>query len=196
MEQYKTFIQQMQIEDVPWNRLFTAYGTAETYPELFRILFEMKGEEEIKQAFHDVSNFEHQSTIFPPAPFAMIVLVRIFEQAIRTENNPAADMLAEKILSAFEYYAVVCHDAKLMEHADPLPDFAATLEAAVQLLPEDCSEDELEELFEDPDLIPDNLFYSFYFYAQIVIQTLLEVLERFDNPKYKVSEEKMKELIK
>ena len=57
-----------------------------------------------------------------------------------------------------------------MEHADPLPNFQDMLDRKY-LLSEEFDEEELEEVFEN--FIPDDLFYSLYYYSGMIISDIL-----------------------
>ena len=74
------------------------------------------------------------------------------------------------------YYADVCKYAEEMEHAQPLGHFWDLLDDE-NLLPEDCTEEELDEVFENPDVIPDELFYSFYYYSKVVLSQVEGILK-------------------
>ncbi len=80
-----------------------------------------------------------------------------------------------------------------MEHSQPLGNFSDMLDEKY-LLPEDCDEDELEEIFEDPDAIPDELFYSFYYYSKIVLSQVPEMLDK--SGKYADEKEIIKRALK
>ena len=44
------------------------------------------------------------------------------------------------------------------------------------LLPEDCTEEDLDQIFENPDAVSDELFYSFYYYSKIVLSQVPDEL--------------------
>lgn len=192
----KEYIKNLNIDDIPWNRMVTAYDTAENYPELLEILDEMKDLDEVKQALNKISDFEHQSTLYTPAPFAVVFLVRILEKAINIFDNPVAVWLADKLADEFVYYAEVCNETeKVMEHAEPLENMSDIMNENY-LLPEGVNlfdyddEDEFEELNEK--LFQKNLFYSLYYYTEKV---LLETLEIHDNGKLSIMKEKIRGIL-
>ena len=174
MDSFKEYIKSLNIEDIPWHRMITAYGTAENYPELFGILNEMRDLDAVKQAWDDISNFEHQCTMFPPAPFAVVFLVRIFKKAVNISNNPIAEWLAHKLAAEFRYYAEICSDAEKTEHAEKLPNLADALNDKY-LLPEEFDEEYIEILFENEDAIPPELFYSLYYYTKAALAEVTEI---------------------
>ena len=170
----KNYIDSLDRRSIPWNRMFTAYGTAEHYNELLSVLEETTDEEQWKKAFNRLSDFEHQSTMFPPAPFALVFLVRILQKLLQ---DASAYGIVKKLIDQFMYYAEVCCEAEEMEHAQPLSHFGDLLDDG-NLLPEDCTEEDLDEIFEDPDAISDELFFSFYYYAKIVLSQVPDILDQ------------------
>ena len=146
----KKYIDGLDIGSIPWNRMFTAYGTAENYAGLLQELGEIRDLGQWKKTFSRISDFEHQSTMFPPAPFALVFLVRILRKLIEDGD---ADDIAAKLIDQFTYYADVCSDAEEMEHAEPLGSFEDLLDDG-NLLPEDPTEDDLMAVYEDPDAVP------------------------------------------
>ena len=180
MENLKQYTDRLEIKDIPWNRMITAYETAEKYPEYLSILEEMKNLDEVKKAWNSISDFEHQSTLFTPAPFAVVFLVRIYKKAKQTDN-PVAEWLVDKLSDEFKYYLKVCDETEnAMEHADPLENMSDILNDKY-LLPEgfdldpEYDDDDEEEDIVDVDefiasLFPDNLFYSLYYYTRIILK--------------------------
>ena len=170
----KNYIDSLDRRSIPWNRMFTAYGTAEHYNELLSVLEETTDEEQWKKTFNRLSDFEHQSTMFPPAPFALVFLVRILHKLLQ---DGSAGGIAKKLTDQFIYYAEVCCEAEEMEHAHPLSHFEDLLDDG-NLLPEDCTEEDLDRVFEDPDAVSDELFFSFYYYAKIVLSQVPDLLDQ------------------
>lgn len=170
----KNYIDSLDRRSIPWNRMFTAYGTAEHYNELLSVLEETTDEEQWKKTFNRLSDFEHQSTMFPPAPFALVFLVRILQKLLQ---DASANGIVKKLIDQFMYYAEVCCEAEEMEHAHPLSHFEDLLDDG-NLLPEDCTEEDLDEIFEDPDAVSDELFFSFYYYAKTVLSQVPDILDQ------------------
>ena len=170
----KNYIDSLDRRSIPWNRMFTAYGTAEHYNELLSVLEETTDEEQWKKAFNRLSDFEHQSTMFPPAPFALVFLVRILQKLLQ---DASAYGIVKKLTDQFMYYAEVCCGTEEMEHAQPLSHFGDLLDDG-NLLPEDCTEEDLDEIFENPDAVSDELFFSFYYYAKIVLSQVPDILDQ------------------
>lgn len=168
----RKYIDSLEIEDIPWDRMATAYGTAKKYPQYLAVLDKMQDIRKMKKAFDKISDFEHQSTMFPPAPFAIVFLMRILEKAKQTDT-PEAEWIIEKFGEDFDYYLEICADADSTEHAEQLPNFSDMLNEKY-LLPKNATEDDLEEFFENPDSMPDDYFYSLYYYSEKVISGKLK----------------------
>lgn len=171
MDSIKEYIDNLKIENIPWDRMVTAYGTAEKYPEYLAVLDSMQNIDEMNETLNSVSDFEHQSTMCPPAPFALVFLKRIYEKAKNTDT-PEAEWIVKKFSKDFEYYLEICADADSMEHPKALENMSDILNENY-LIPEgvnifDCDEDEFEELNEK--LFQENLFYSLYYYSSIVLK--------------------------
>lgn len=167
MDSTKEYIKNLNIRDIPWNRMVAAYGTAENYPEYLCILDSMYDIDKMNEALDNVSDFEHQSTLFSPAPFALVFLLRIYKKA-KQANTPEAEWLVNELNKSFDYYLEICEDAEKMEHAEPFPEFSDILDEQY-LLPEDYTEDDLDEFYENfmPD---DEYFYSLYYYSGIILK--------------------------
>ena len=178
MDSIKEYIKNLNVDNIPWHRMVTAYETAEKYPEYLSILDEMKDIEEVKKAWNSISDFEHQSTLYTPAPFVIVFLVRIYEKA-KQMDNPVAKWLADKLSDEFRYYLQVCDETEnAMEHADPLENMSDILNDKY-LLPEGF---DLDPEYDDDDeddfdvdefivsLFPEDLFYSLYYYTRIILK--------------------------
>ena len=155
------FLSTFNVDDIPWNRLFTAYGTAENYPEYIGIIESMNSIDEMKEALERISDFEHQSTLFAPAPFTIAILLKVFKKA-KSLNTPEAIWLTETLSKDFEYYLEICSEAEQLEHAEVLP--IKEIFGEKYLLSNDSDEDDIEEFLENIDdmFIPDDYFYTLY----------------------------------
>ena len=171
----RNYIDSLEVNSVPWSRMFTAYGTAEHYPELLSELEHIRDIDRWKKFFNKISDFEHQSTLFPPAPFVLIFLVRQLQKLL--EEGKAEDIV-ERMIDQFGYYIGICRDAERMEHAHPLVRFSDLLDEE-NLLPERCTEEDLLAVFENPEAVPDALFYSFFYYSMIVLSQIPDILDRY-----------------
>jgi len=164
------YIETVQGSDIPWRRLTTAYGRATDFPTELDVLWNMESIETINAAGEELAqNIEHQSTLWHATPFAMIFLFRIFKKAQeeRTQNK-VAQYLAEQLVDLFSVIAECIRDGLLLEHADPLPCFEDMLNEEY-LWSEEYDEDEDVLRYEEEDVFPDDLFFSFYYYSLQVL---------------------------
>ena len=113
--------------------------------------------------------------MFPPAPVVLVFLVRILKKLIN-RDTANSDKLAKRLIEDFTYYAEVCNDAEQMQHAEPLSSFADMLDDKY-LLSDKVQEDEPIEIFDESYVIPDDLFYSFYYYSKIVLLEVPKILD-------------------
>ncbi|MDU5308974.1 MAG: hypothetical protein E6167_08895 [Varibaculum cambriense] len=164
------YIETVQVSDIPWHRLITTYGRATDFPTELDVLWNMESIETINAAGEELAqNIEHQSTLWHATPFAMIFLFRIFKKAQeeRTQNK-VAQYLAEQLVDLFSVIAECIRDGLLLEHADPLPCFEDMLNEEY-LWSEEYDEDEDVLRYEEEDVFPDDLFFSFYYYSLQVL---------------------------
>lgn len=162
----ENYIDNLKITEVPWSRLGTPYGSGENFPEYFEILenIEIKAEKQIKWGIEQISSeIEHQGTLWPVTPFAMIFLMRIFKEAVsKMRNNKLFCYLANELLNIFAIIAESYDITKEMGDSKPLYHFSDMLKEEY-LWPENCDEDEMDYDF------PDDLFYSFYYYSYQIL---------------------------
>ena len=160
----------VHVSDIPWHRLTTTYGRATDFPTELDVLWNMESIETINAAGEELAqNIEHQSTLWHATPFAMIFLFRIFKKAQeeRTQNK-VAQYLAEQLVDLFSVIAECIRDGLLLEHADPLPCFEDMLNEEY-LWSEEYDEDEDILRYEEEEVFPDDLFFSFYYYSLQVL---------------------------
>lgn len=170
MADNNNFIQTVKSDEIPWQRLTTAYGRASGFPKYFDVLSKMKDLEAINNAGEEIAiNIEHQSTLWHSTPFALIFLGRIFKQALdRRKQDNIADYLANELLELFIEIAEAIKGAEGLEHADQLPYFSDLLKEEY-LWSEEYDEDADELRYESDEVFPDDLFYSFYYYSYQVL---------------------------
>ena len=95
----------------------------------------------------------------------MVFLSRILEKALADSGqNPVAHFLAGELLDFFSCILQCFHDGDEMEHAEPLPLFSDLLKEEY-LWSEEYDEEEDEMRYEEDEVFPDDLFYSFYYYS-------------------------------
>ena len=167
----KQYIETVKVSDIPWHRLTTTYGRATDFPAHFEVLWDMKNVDVIDAAGEELAqNIEHQSTLWHATPFAMVFLLRIFKKALeeRTQNE-VAHYLVEQLVDLFTVIAECIRDGLMLKHADPLPSFADMLNEEY-LWSEEYDEDEDVLRYEEEEVFPADLFFSFYYYS---LQALL-----------------------
>ena len=166
----KQYIETVQVNDIPWHRLTTTYGRATDFPEALDVLWNMESIETVDTAGEAIElNIEHQSTLWHATPFAMIFLLRIFKNAQEERiHNEVAQYLAEQLVELFTVIAECIRDGLMLEHADPLPRFEDMLNEEYHWS-EEYDEDEDVLRYEEEDVFPDDLFFSFYYYSLQVL---------------------------
>lgn len=188
----KEYMKNLMFEQVPWHRLTTAYGRASDIVNHFQTLRQSLNQEDVKKALNEITtHIEHQNTFWHSTPFAMVFLVRLFEEVLPEVNtNAIAQCIISKLLDFFEVIAYNFHEMDDMEHEKPLAKFSDMLKEEY-LWSEEYDEEEDEMMWEELSF-PDDLFYSFYYYSYqtiLLIQPQLSLLE--NSP---VLQEKVKEL--
>ena len=166
----KQYIETVKVSDIPWHRLTTTYGRATDFPAHLEVLWDMKDVDAIDAAGEELAqNIEHQSTLWHATPFAMVFLLRIFKKALeeRTQNE-VAHYLVEQLVDLFTVIAECIRDGLMLKHADPLPKFEDMLNEEY-LWSEEYDEDEDVLRYEEEEVFPADLFFSFYYYSLQVL---------------------------
>ena len=166
----RKYIENVKVSDIPWNRLTTSYGRGTDFPNQFDVLWKMESIESVDAAGEELAlNIEHQSTLWHATPFAMIFLLRIFKKAKEESvHNEVAQYLAEQLVELFTVITECIRDGLMLEHADPLPNFEDMLNEEY-LWSEEYDEEEDVLRYEEDDVFPDDLFFSFYYYSLQVL---------------------------
>ncbi len=108
----------------------------------------------ILQCFHSGDGIQHAEA-----------LCRILEKALaESGQNPVAHFLAEELLDFFAYILQCFHSGDGIQHAEALPLFSDLLREEY-LWSEEYNEEEDEMRYEEDEVFPDDLFYSFYDYS-------------------------------
>ena len=175
----KKYIENVKVSDIPWHRLTTSYGRGTDFPNQFDVLWKMDSIEAVDAAGEDIAlNIEHQSTLWHATPFAMIFLLRIFKKAQEeSAHNEVAQYLAEQLVELFTVIAECIRDGLLLEHAGPLPCFEDMINEEY-LWSEEYDEDEDVLRYEEDDVFPDDLFFSFYYYSLQVLLLAIPLLDK------------------
>ena len=175
----KQYIETVKVSDIPWHRLTTSYGRATDFPDYLAVLWDMKDVDAIDAAGEELAqNIEHQSTLWHATPFAMVFLLRIFKKALeeRTQNE-VAHYLVEQLVDLFTVIAECIRDGLMLEHADQLPNFEDMLNEEY-LWSEEYDEDEDMIRYEEEEVFPDDLFFSFYYYSLQVLLLCKPLLDK------------------
>ena len=164
------YMETVQISDIPWHRLTTSYGRATDFPKELDVLWKMESIDTVDEAGKEIAlNIEHQSTLWHSTPFALIFLLRTFKKAVEEQrHNEVARYLAEALVELFIVIAESIRDGLVLEHADPLPNFVDMLNEEY-LWSEEYDEDEDMIRYEEDEVFPDDLFFSFYYYSLQVL---------------------------
>ena len=184
-EENKAYITGLHVCDVPWHRLTTTYGRGTDFPVYFETLSKMDDLKSVKKALYELTtNMEHQSTLWHATPFGMIFMSRILVEALnKSGQNPIANFLAGELLDFFTCILQCYHDGEEMEHADPLPLFSDMLKEEY-LWSEEYDEEEDEMRYEEDEVFPDDLFYSFYYYSWQAVLAYRSALEKDISEKF------------
>ena len=187
------YIENVKVRDIPWHRLTTAYKRATDFDKYFDVLFKMKSKEDVKEAGNEIAvNIEHQDTLWQATPFACIFLYRIFKKALEDrDKNPVAAYLVPELAELFVYIVEAVNIVENMEHPDPLVNFKDML-SEEYLWSEVYDEEEDEMRWDEGDVFPDDLYYSFYYYSKQELILLKPLLKETDDEWSK----KLYELIK
>ena len=173
------YIENVKAVDIPWHRLTTAYKRATDFDKYFDVLFKMKSKEDVEEAGNEIAvNIEHQDTLWQATPFACIFLYKVFKKALEDrDKNPVAAYLVPELAELFGYIFEAVNIVEDMEHPDPLPHFKDML-SEEYLWSEVYDEEEDEMRWDEGDVFPDDLFYSFYYYSKQVLLLLKPLLKQ------------------
>ena len=175
----QTYIETVKVSDIPWHRLTTSYGRATDFPAHLKVLWDMDNIDAVDAAGEELAlNIEHQSTLWHATPFALIFLLRIFKKAVEEQgHNEVARYLVEELAALFTIIAECIRDGLMLEHADPLPNFEDMLNEEY-LWSEEYDEDEDILRYEEEEVFPDDLFFSFYYYSLQVLLLCKPLLDK------------------
>ena len=175
----QTYIETVKVSDIPWHRLTTSYGRATDFPAHLKVLWDMDNIDAVDAAGEELAlNIEHQSTLWHATPFALVFLLRIFKKAVEEQgHNEVARYLVEELAALFTIIAEYIRDGLVLEHADPLPNFEDMLNEEY-LWSEEYDEDEDILRYEEEDVFPDDLFFSFYYYSLQVLLLCKPLLDK------------------
>lgn len=173
------YIETVKVSDIPWHRLTTSYGRATDFPRALDTLWAMESIDAVDEAGKELAlNIEHQSTLWHSTPFALIFLLRTFKKAVEEQrHNEVARYLAEALVELFIVIVESIRDGLVLEHADPLPNFVDMLNEEY-LWSEEYDEDEDMIRYEEDEVFPDDLYFSFYYYSLQVLLLCKPLLDK------------------
>ena len=182
----QTYIETVKVSDILWHRLTTTYGRATDFPAHLEVLWDMKDVDAIDAAGEELAqNIEHQSTLWHATPFALIFLLRILKKAVEEQgHNQIARYLVKELAELFIIIAECIRDGLMLEHVDQLSNFEDMLNEEY-LWSEEYDEDEDVLRYEEEEVFPDDLFFSFYYYSLQVLLLCKPLLDK--NNKYEVT---------
>ena len=182
----QTYIETVKVSDIPWHRLTATYGRATDFPAHLEVLWDMKDVDAIDAAGEELAqNIEHQSTLWHATPFALIFLLRILKKAVEEQgHNEIARYLVKELAELFIIIAECIRDGLMLEHVDQLSNFEDMLNEEY-LWSEEYDEDEDVLRYEEEEVFPDDLFFSFYYYSLQVLLLCKPLLDK--NNKYEVT---------
>ena len=182
----KQYIETVKVSDIPWHRLTTTYGRATDFPAHLEVLWDMKDVDAIDAAGEELAqNIEHQSTLWHATPFALVFLLRIFIKVVEEQgHNEVAKYLVDELTELFIIIAECIRDGLMLEHVDQLSNFEDMLNEEY-LWSEEYDEDEDVLRYEEEEVFPDDLFFSFYYYSLQVLLLCKPLLDK--NNKYEVT---------
>ena len=125
----KEFIKNLKIEDIPWEKMETTYGTAEKFPEYFVVLEHMQSIDSMHEAFYNImEEVEHQESLYQPLPFVMIFFKRLLKKA-ENIHTPESEWLAEEIRSNLNGISEICdYNAYEFPHGLPFTKISELLD--------------------------------------------------------------------
>lgn len=88
-----------------------------------------------------------------------------------------ARYLSEALVELFIVIAESIRDSLMLEHADQLPNFEDMLNEEY-LWSEEYDEDEDILRYEEEEVFPDDLFFSFYYYSLQVLLLCMPLLDK------------------
>ena len=183
----QTYIETVKVSDIPWHRLTTTYGRATDFPAHLEVLWDMKDVDAIDAAGEELAqNIEHQSTLWHATPFALIFLLRIFKKAVEEQgHNEIARYLVKELAELFIIIAECIRDGLMLEHVDQLSNFEDMLNEEY-LWSEEYDEDEDVLRYEEEEVFPDDLFFSFYYYSLQALLLAIPLLDTSDEGEAKL----------
>ena len=187
-----SFINTIELEDIPWERLICTNGRALHIPKLLQELSTLDPQVASK-ALRDLSlEIEHQATLWTVAPFALIFIGRCGDQ-LQAVDEPQRLKLQQLQVDLSEYFQElleICHEFLSSSYSDPAKIFSSWAEffKDEHLLPplnsasdaaseaeDDGEEDDYADDVDWESDLPDSpeLLASCYAYSQRILEHYL-----------------------
>lgn len=84
----QSYIENVQISDIPWHRLTTAYSRATGFPKEIATLGAMESIDAVDEAGKEIAlNIEHQSTLWHSTPFALIFYYVLSKKPLKNKGT-------------------------------------------------------------------------------------------------------------
>lgn len=193
----ESFILNLKMDDVPWQRLTSAYGRCTDFPKYFATMDRMESLKNVKDAYNTIrSSIEHQETLWHVTPFAMVFLCRDLDKCFKVlqgdEKNLIAHQMASILLEDMAWILECYSESLSYEHDDPVPNMSDLIDEEV-LFPVDEEDD--DELYEDEGGIIEELFFSFYYYTWLVAKTYESIFDQKTPPEFASKIAKVKKFL-
>ncbi|MFQ7197289.1 MAG: hypothetical protein ACLRPB_08970 [Lawsonibacter sp.] len=119
---------------------------------------------------------EHQSTLWH-ATLVWCSLEPNLEKALADSGRTPQPISRRGAAGFFSCILQCFHDGDEMEHAEASPLFSDLLKEEY-LWSEEYDEEEDEMRYEEDEVFPDDLFYSFYYYSWQAVLAYRDILEQ------------------
>ena len=188
-----SFINTIELEDIPWERLICTNGWALHIPKLLQELSSLDSQVASK-ALRDLSlEIEHQATLWTVAPFALIFMGRCKAQlqAVEEPQRLKLQQLQVDLGEYFQELLEICHEFLSSSYIEPVQVFSSWDEffKDEHLLPPLNSASDAEDESEEDDYaddidwesdLPDSpeLLASCYVYSQRILEHYLSARQK------------------
>lgn len=164
-EKNNNLMETLKMDDVPWSRLMTPYERASNIPKYIKGM-NTESEEEVDANYISIlENIEHQDSLWPVTPFAMLFLTKIFKENIAAGIR---EYSTKKLIEIFIRVKKACNYAKEM-YPDETADSFLTLLDEENLCPEQT------DVLYDNDIL-DRMYYNYYYYSDVILERIRPLL--------------------
>lgn len=177
--QDQAFIDDLQLDEIPWDRLASPHYRATEFPEILEALSDK--DESIAHGAEVLlaANLERESILWQPTPLVMVFLARLMRCAVERYLEHHAELDAALIFRICNLYGPLLDAAEGItngEHPNPLPAFTDMLQPANLLPTVSATHDKEDEqvVQEFYATVPENVFYSFFHYTWVILADSIE----------------------